>query len=137
MDGFAGGGGGGGGGAHGGGYLWSLGHPLPSVIAQPRCTVSEVQENRSSPDHRHPGGESASSADKVLARNMSARCTGAVHAAHYGTRVLISHAARGAAMKKKQQTGGRRRRLPVGPGPHMSVVESIVHWGASSIFLGV
>ena len=66
-----------------------------------------------------------SSADKVLARDMSARCTGAVHAAHYGTRVLIAlgarcalrQVAREAAAQKKQLAGGRRRRLRVGPGP--------------------
>ena len=87
--------------------------------------MSEVQENRSSLDHRRPGGESTSSADKVLARDVSARYTGAVHAAHYGTRVLIAlgarcalrQAAREAAVQKKQLAGGRRRRLPVGPGP--------------------
>ena len=62
--------------------------------AQPQCTVSEVQENRSSLDHRRLGGESASSADKVLARDVSAHCTGAMHAAHYGTRVLIALEAR-------------------------------------------
>ena len=56
--------------------------------------MSEVQENRSSLNHRRPGGESVSSADKVLARDMSARCTGAVHATHYGPRVLIALGAR-------------------------------------------
>ena len=106
---------------------------LPSFIAQPRCTVNEVQENRSSLDHRRPGGESASSADKVLARDVSAHYTGAMHAAHYDTRVLIAlgarcalcQAARGAAAKKKQLVGGRRRRLPVGPGPTCQQVKPL------------
>ena len=96
--------------------------------------MSEVQENRSSLDHRRPGGESTSSADKVLARDVSARYTGAVHAAHYGTRVLIAlgarcalrQAARGAVTtKKKQQARGRRRRLPVGPGPTCQQVKPL------------
>ena len=106
---------------------------LPSFIAQPRCTVSEVRENGSSPDHRRLGGESASSADKVLARDVSARCTGAVHAAHYDTRVLIAlgarcvlrQAARGAASQEKQLAGGRRRRLPVGPRPTCQQVKPL------------
>ena len=35
-----------------------------------------------------------SSANKVLARDVSARCTGVVLAVHYGTRVLIALGAR-------------------------------------------
>ena len=115
-------------------------------IAQLRCTVSDVQGNRSTPDHRRLGGESASSVDKVLSRDGSARCTTAVHAAHYDTRVLIALGARcalrqaacGAATDMKQQAGGRRRRLPVGPGPtcqrvkplfigvHLAVFKSLI-----------
>ena len=45
--------------------------------------MSEVQENSSSLDHRHPGGEATSSANKVLARDVSALCTSTVHAVHY------------------------------------------------------
>ena len=57
--------------------------PRVIFIAQTRCTMGEVHQHCSTLDCRCSGGESASSAQKALVREVSARCTGSEHARHY------------------------------------------------------
>ena len=86
------------------------------------------------------GGESASSADSTLAREVSARCTGSKHAAHYhGTASMpyeLGIAGGGSAGER-----AREKREPEvgeeadsGPWVLLSARESTVLSGTTSVF---
>jgi hypothetical protein len=71
------------------------------------------------------GGESASSANRVLTREVSARYTGSKHAAHYRSMALDTLRARcrgwrkcerARAREKKEESQRKKKRLTVGPG---------------------
>ena len=86
------------------------------------------------------GGESASSADSTLAREVSARCTGSTHAAHYPGTALMPYELGIAGGGSAGEHAREKRELEVGeeadngPWAHLSAKESTVLSGATSIF---